>query len=1033
MDPDRRAVTVMFCDLADSTAMSELLDPEELLEVVSAYQTACRDIIEEHDGHVARYLGDGVLAFFGYPVAHDDDVQRSVRAALEMIQAIQRLNSEIGHEGVLLQTRIGIHTGTVVAGMLEPGFDSLVVVGSAPNIAARLQTLAEPDSVVVSADSQRLAGGYFRWRDLGEFTLKGITGPVHVYRALETSNIRTPFELAIQKGLRPLVGRDAELDMLRRLYRSTCDGTGQIVTLRGEGGIGKSRLLHAIREDRDSGDGLWLTGRCVSENRNTAFFPMLEVLRSLIGGAEADPREDQLRKLEVALVGFEDPESYRLLAMLLSLTSEDDAEPLLLSPELQRRRTMEALAGLLIHQSRKAPLVITIEDLHWVDPSTLEFLALLSGTMQSERLLVLLSYRPPLSPTFSPVEPLTEVSLAPLDAMHVRDLVTEITGGTPLPAQIIDEIVARADGVPLFAEELTRMVLESAEQAGESGRRLPTLSIPSTLDSSLNTRLDRLGDAKAVAQLASVIGRQFDWTVLKDIGVFDDDLLERSLNALVAAELLGQTGSPPDAHYTFRHALIQDAAYQSLLKRTRREYHGRIGDMAALGQLGGVGEQPEFVAHHFSEAGRHEQAVQHWLLAGQRALDRSANAEAIAHFNQGLVDIEALPDEPPRWRTELALVMGLGPALNAVLGFGSAEVERAFTRALELCEQLGDAEELFWVLWGLGAFRQARAQHREALEKGRQIQQLAESRPELEAEAHFGVGASLFYLGEIVEARQELERGSAYFLSQIGTHDVSPTGVHAGVMSLSYLALALWHLGHVTQAVLRSEQSIDLAVEIGHPFIRAHSLHGATMASFLARDRAKTRSYAEEEAKVSDEYGFLFGQLMSSMTLAWLDATDGDREAVDRLRVGVDAHRDVGMRAGLTYFLTMLADACRHVCRLDDGLGAVAEGLTEVEGTGERPWEPELHRIRGLLTAPHDPAESETSFRTALAIAGGQQARSLELRAAIDLAELLNGCDRQMEVLHLIADLDQGFIDGLGTPDRLHARKLIASNPRFSA
>jgi class 3 adenylate cyclase/tetratricopeptide (TPR) repeat protein len=1030
MGPDRRAVTVMFCDLVGSTAMSEVLDPEELLEVISAYQSVCRQIVEEHGGHVAVFLGDGVLALFGYPVAHDDDVQRSVRTGLEVIQATQKINTELDLRSVLVQTRIGIHTGTVVAGMLQPGSDGLTVVGSTPNIAARLQEIAEPDSVAVSADSQRLAEGYFQWRDLGDFTLKGISEPVHVYRALEPSNIRTPFELALQKGLRRLVGRESELDTLRGLYRTAGDGAGQIVCLRGDGGIGKSRLLHAIREDEGSAEGVWLIGRCMAESSNTAFFPILEVVRSLIGVDPADSHADQRRKLEYALVNFEEPEADRLLSALLSLEPEDDAEPLMLSPELQRRRTMETLSALLVHRSRADQLAIVIEDLHWVDPSTLEFLEMFGVAIQNERVLLLLSYRPSFNNTFSSAASLKELPLAPLDPAEVRDLITEVSGGVTLPPGVIDQIVVQADGVPLFVEELTRMVLESG-QLGPDGWSEPeggiaTLSIPSTLESSLRTRLDRLGDAKAVAQVAAVVGRDFDWMMLESFGMFDDANLERSLDALVAAELVGQTGSPPEAHYTFRHALIQDAAYQSLLKRTRREYHGRIAELAVLGQSGVLDEHPEFVARHFSEAGMPEQAVQYWLLAGQQASNRSANVEAIAHFDQGLVEVEALPDDRSRWRTELALVMGLGPALNAARGYGSAEAERAYTQALELCEKLGDAPELFWVLWGLGAYRQARAQHIEALEKGRQIQQLAESRPELQAEAHFGVGTSLFYLGNIVEGREELEEGSEFFLSHVGQKDVSPTGHHAGVMSLGYLAIALWHLGYVTQSVRRADQGIHLALEIGHPFVRFQSYHWAGIASFLAGDLERTRHCAEEESKISTEYGFPFGQLGSSMTLAWFDAHSGDQSAVDRLRFGVNAQRGVGARVGLTYFLAMLADACHRVGRIDDGLEAVAEGLTEVEETAERPWEPELYRIRGCLLAERDPAQAEESMRTALAVAGAQQARSVELRAALSLAELLDGSDRQPEVIALLADLDEQFTDGHNTTDHALAKRLIA-------
>lgn len=1008
--------------------MSERLDPEELLEVVTTYQSACREIVERHEGHVAKYLGDGVLVFFGYPIAHDDDVQRSVRAALEIVQSMDGLNAGIGYQGTLLQTRIGIHTGPVVAGMLEPGTGEFVVVGSTPNIAARLQDIAVPDSVVVSADSQHLAEGYFRWQDMGEFTLKGIAAPVRAYRPLEASNIRTPFEFAIHKGLRPLVGRADELESLRDRYRRARAGAGQVVRLSGDGGIGKSRLLYAVQQDAEAADGVWLTGRCTEQTRNTAFYPVLEVLRSLFGLVARDSRVDRLRQLEQALVGFDEPWAVHLLASLLSLEPDGDAAPMF-SPELQRRRTMETLTALLLHQSRTAPLVITIEDLHWVDPSTLELLDMVTGAIAEERVLVLLSYRPTFVPSPSTAANVTVLSLGPLGAADVRDLVTGVAGAEVMRPAVIDRIVERADGVPLFVEELTRMVLESAEFAprgsGEPDGVATALSIPSTLESSLRTRLDRLGEAKAVVQLASVLGREFDWMMLASFGLLDDALLERSLGALVAAELLVQTGSPPVAHYAFRHALIRDAAYQSLLKRARRDHHARIAEIAVDHGWDVLVEQPEFVAHHYSEAGLHDQAATHWLRAGQQAIDRSANAEAIAHFTRGLAEVAALPDDRVRQQMELALVMSLGPALNASRGYGSADTERAYTRALELCEEIGDAPELFWVLWGLGAFRQARGQYPEALEKGRQIQQLAESRPELLAEAQFGVGTSLFYLGDITAARHELEKGADFFISQVGTQNVSPTGHHAGVMSLGYLAIALWHLGFAEQAVRRSEQGIDLAASIGHPFARVQSLHWASFVGYLAGDLARTRAWSEEEARLSSEYGFPFGELGSGMTLAWLDAAAGNRDAVERLRLGVNTYRGIGVRVGLTYFLTMLADACLRLDLIDEGLEAIAAGWAEVGETGERAWEAELHRLGGELLAGRDPARAERSLRQAVAVAHEQGARSLELRAAMSLAHLLEASSGRSPVLASIADLYQGFAEGLDTADLRRAALLV--------
>ena len=1028
MEPDRRAVTVMFCDLVGSTAMSDLLDPEELLEVVTSYQLTCRDIVEKHHGHVAKYLGDGVLVFFGYPMAHDDDVQRSVQAGLEIIQSMESLNARVGSDSAVLKTRIGIHIGDVVAGMLEPGSGELVVVGSTPNIASRLQDLAEADSVVVSADVQRLVEGYFRWEELGEFTLKGIGTPMRAYRPIEASAIRTPFELAIHQGLRPLVGRESELDTLRDLWRAAVAGEGHVVRLCGEGGIGKSRLLYALRKEGESADGVWLTGRCTPQTQNTSFYPVLEVVRSLLGIAGRDGRDERLHTLEESLEGFDDPEAFRLLRAFLSL-EPDDAEPLQLSPELQRRRTMEAVVALLTHHARRAPLAITVEDLHWVDPSSLELLDMLAAAIDHERMLLLLSYRPTFHPTPSPAAGVVELSLDPLDAAEVRDLVTDVAGADGLKPEMVDLIIERADGVPLFVEELTKMVIESPEfaarAAGGAGSGPDPITIPVTLDSSLRTRLDRLGDAKPVVQLASVLGREFDWKMVESCGLVDPEQLAVSLDTLVGAELLRRTGSPPEAHYTFHHALIQDAAYKSLLKRTRRDYHARIAEVALSEEWDVLVDQPEFVAHHFTEAALHQPAADQWLLAGKRAVDRSAYAEAIAHFDRGLAETAAMPDERERWQLELALVMGVGPAYNSSRGYGSSEAEQAYTRALELCERIGDAPELFWVLWGLGAFRQARGQYVESLEKGRQIESLAESRPELLAEAMFGVGTSLFYLGDLVGGREALEKGADYFIEQAEEQNVSPSGHHAGVMSLGYLAIALWHLGFPEQANVRMQQGIDLADAMGQPFARVQSLHWASFVAYLERDRAKLAGLGAAEGAIASEFGLPFGELGSMMTMSWLAATDGDAGAVDMLRFGVDAYRGIGARVCLTYFLAMLADAYGAVGRPDDGLGAIDEALREMDETGERAWESELHRIRGDLVALTDPDQAEQCLRLALAVAARQQARSLELRAAMSLADLLEGSDRRDEAVALVGTILEGFTEGHSTADLVRARRML--------
>ncbi len=915
MDAENRWVTVMFCDVVESTAMSEALDPEDLLEVLHTYQSTCQKIIERHGGYIAQYLGDGILVYFGYPQAHDDDIQRSVRCAIEILRELKPSGDEDDPTAPLVRTRIGIHTGPVVVGALTPGSGELLAMGAVPNIAARLQALAEPDSIVVSGEIHRLVEGFFRWKELGEFTLKGTAQPMAVFEPLEETGVRTPFELAIQKGLNPMVGRELELDSLRHQYLAAQSGAGQIVQMFGDAGIGKSRLLHAIREDAISKDAIWLLGRCTAQSQNTAFYPILEVLRILLTFAVDDSNEVRRKKLDDALSKDTDSELKELLAVLLGIQDEE-SQPPVLSPELARTKTMEAVEHLLVRTSQRSPLGIIIEDLHWIDPSSLELLERMLDTISRNRILLLLSYRPSATPLVSDARHVSEIRLAPLTDESTRELITSIAGQAQVSEALLEKIVRRTDGVPLFVEELVKMFMEAgATEQSSPEDLLSRLAIPLSLESLYRSKLDRLDSAKDVIQLASVVGREFTHSMMQNLGAFDDATLDSALDTLVKAELLIRSRLWTETHYSFRHALVQDTVYRSLLRQRRQAYHGLVAETALSRRWPVTIDQPEFVAHHFTEAGKTEEAVDAWLAAGRQAFDRAANAEAVVHFNRGLGVVAELSDEP-RWQRELSLSLGLGPALTAARGYGAPGVEETYTRALELCDQLGDAPERFWVLWGLGAYYQARGQHQEALLKGQELQQLAALQRELQAEAQFGVGSSLFYLGQLNEARNELEKGAAFFTNQIAEQNMSPSGHHAGVMSLGYLAIVLWHLGFPDQAVHRANQGIRLSDQIGHPFVRLQSRHWASFVHYLRGDWAELRQAAEAESVLSREFGFPFGELSSAMTLDWLSVMEGDSGGIERLRGRIDAYREVGARVALTYYLTKLADACRVIASM---------------------------------------------------------------------------------------------------------------------
>ena len=717
---ERRQLTVMFCDIVDSTAMSAQRDPEDLREVIRAYQRACVDAITRFDGHVAKYLGDGVLAYFGYPAAHEDDAARAVRAGLAIVEGIKGLAVRVFADEPssptantltpnTLSVRVGIHTGLVVLGEMGSGQyrERLAIVGDTPNIAARLQEKAAPNSVVISPTTSRLVTGLFDLQDLGPQTLKGIPTPLPVYRVVGESEVQSRFEAAIRTGLTPLVGREAELGLLRDRWERAKQGAGQAVALAGEPGIGKSRLMQALKAQVIDEGATPLEFRCSAYHSNSAFFPIIEHIQHTLQFQREDPPATKLEKLRQALErGWRDrDEALPLWASLLSLPHPDGYPPLHLTPQLQRQKTQDALLAWLLERAARAPVFCTWEDLHWSDPSTAELLRSLVDRVPANRLLLLFTFRPDFVLPFGTSSSVSTIALGRLTPKQVRDMVGAVTGGKALLESVLQPIVAKTDGVPLFVEELTKMVLDLGLLTAVNGHYelsgpLPDLAMPSTLQDSLMARLDRLGNAKHVAQLGAAIGRQFPRALLQAVSALDEPALQRALQALVDAELLYQRGDVTEITYSFKHALVRDAAYQSLLRTTRQQYHRQIARALAEQFADTAESQPELLAHHYTEARLVEQAIPHWLRAGQRAIDRAAFAEAINHLTRGLELLQSVTADAQRDRLELHLQSALGIALQAVRGYAAPEVDRAYTRARSLCRQVDDTAQLASVLRG---------------------------------------------------------------------------------------------------------------------------------------------------------------------------------------------------------------------------------------------------------------------------------------------------------------------------------------------
>ena len=1037
-EAERRQLTVLFCDLVDSTALAARLDPEELREVVRAYQAAGAEVIGRFAGHIAQYLGDGLLVYFGYPLAHEDDAQRAVRAGLGMLEALEQLNTRLAQErGIRLAVRLGIHTGLVVVGEMGAGarYEQLAL-GETPNLAARLQGLAAPDTVVISATTYRLVQGFFACHDLGSQTLKGSPTPVLVYHVLGESGVQSRLETAGPSGLTPLVGREPEVALLQERWTQSTDGLGQVVLLSGEAGIGKSRLVQVLKAHIEGEPHTRLECRCSLYYQNSALYPVIDLLQRALQLHRDDTPPQKLSKLEGVFeqYGFSLSEVVPLFASLLSLPLPAPYAPLTLTPQRQRQKTLEAVLAVLLALAAQQPLLFIVEDLHWVDPSTLELLSLLLGQGPTSRILTLLTCRPEFRTPWGFRAHLTSITLNRLPRSHVAVMVERVVGGKALPAEVHQQVVARTDGVPLFVEELTRMVVESGllqerEDHYELIGPLPPLAIPTTLHDSLMARLDRLAAVKEVAQLGATLGRTFSYELLRAVTPLDDAALQQALAQLVTAELLYQRGASPQATYLFKHALIQEAAYQSLLKSTRQQSHQRIAQVLEARFPETVETQPELLAHHYTEAGLVAHAIPYWQRAGERAIERSAHVEAISHLTKGLEVLNALPNTAAHTSQELALQLTLGIPLSATKGYAAPEVAHIYTRAQELCQCLGETPHLSQALLGLWRFYLLRAELVKARELAEQCLLLVQrvNDPARLIVAHDALGETLFFLGDFAQARAHLERAVALYDPQ--KRRPHRTLTDPGVSSLSMLAGALWMLGYPEQARQKSAEALRLAEALAHPHILASTLVIAAHCSQLQRDVRTTQAQAEAVMMLATEQGFPFWLAEATIFVGWAQAEQGrSAGGIAQLQHGLATRQAIGLELTQPVYCTMLAEAYKHEGQPEAGLTVLADALTRIDTTGERWKEAELHRLKGelLLMLPLDhQAAAETCFLQALAIARRQPAKSLELRVVVSLARLWQHQGKCAEARQMLAEIYHWFTEGFDTVDLQEAKALL--------
>jgi class 3 adenylate cyclase/predicted ATPase len=1015
---ERRQLTVMFCDLVGSTELSARLDPEDLREVIAAYHGAVADAVRGFDGFVAKYMGDGVLVYFGYPVAHEDDAERAVRAGLDLVEAVSRLDVK----SLKLQARVGISTGLVVVGDLigEGSAREEMVVGETPNLAARLQALAEPGAVVIAAGTRRLVGDLFEYRNLGAVEMKGIAGPVPAWQVLRPSAVASRFEALRGSALTPLVGRDEEFDLLLRRWARSKAGEGQVVLVSGEPGIGKSRLAAALAERLHAEPYLRLRYFCSPYHQDSALFPFIDQLGRAAGFARDDPPAVRLEKLETLLALAAPPEEdVAFLADLLSLPGSERHPLPSLSPQRKKDRTLAALLRQLDGLAHRQPVVMVFEDAHWIDPTSRELLDLTVDRVRSLPVLLIVTFR---SEFQSPWTGQPQVSMLALSRLDRRDriaLVEQITGGEALPSEVVAQIVDRTDGVPLFVEELTKSVLESG---------VPLVGIPTTLHDSLMARLDRLDSVRRVAQIGAAIGREFSYELLHAVSRLPDDELQAALARLSASELVFQRGTPPEAVYSFKHALVQDAAHGSLLRSTRQQLHARIAGALESQSPGLVETQPELFALHYAEAGLVEKSIVCWGKAGHRSTARFAMAEAAAQLQKGLDQLALLPVTPERQRQELDFRSALGAALLAVKGQAASETGQAYARARELWEQLGSPSEFLKVPYGQSLHHLFRGELDLALRVDEDLLRLSGQRNDSAGLVlgHLSSGRTLWLVGKFASSRSHLEQALALYDPISHSSLVHHTTTHPHVNSQAILGIDLFCLGFPDQALAQSEPAIAEARRLAHPVTLAVTLGCGAILLSLVGDDAALDEWVDQLVAVTTEQEIPSWRALGTIHRGWVKVKNGDvTEGIFLLRNAMAAFRAIGAELFMPHYIALLASACELAGQIEEAVTLLDDGL-KMGRTGEHWLEAELNRHKGELLLRQGCSEAaEELYRKALSIAEEQEAKLWELRAAVSLARLRRDQGRQGEARDLLAPVYGWFTEGFDTPDLKDAKALL--------
>jgi class 3 adenylate cyclase/predicted ATPase len=1041
---ERRQLTVMFCDLVGSVQLSHMLDPEDLRDVIAAYRDACGAVVNRFEGTTAQFQGDGILVYFGYPIAHEDDARRSVQAGLEILQAVRDLDRRLSAErGIHLSVRVAIHTGLTLVGDTggAAGTERLAL-GDTPNIAARIQALAESDTLLVSAATRELISGFFKTVDLGLHHVKGLEEPIHVFRVLSATGARHRIEAAAPHRLAPYVGRENAVAALVESWLAARDSPGHGVLLLGEPGVGKSRLLSVFRDKIGTDDCEIIECYCSPYYQGTAFFPLIDPLRARLRLTDDDEPTGKLERLRVGLAehGCDVETALPLVAQLFGIPPEAGYAPLGLHPLTQKQKTVGALHSLLLAPAQQKPTLLVIEDLHWIDPTTLELLGGVLARLLDTRLLLLMTARPSFTPPWPAGNQCTILHVNQLSPKDTETMIRRVVGGKSLPAQVMSLLVAKTDGNPLYVEEMTRMFLDSGtlretESGYELAGPLPQVMVPASLHDLLMARLDRMPpEAKKVVQLGATIGREFSFDLLCEVLPHEEQLLSVGLEQLLDEGFVFTTGTG----FLIKHALIQDAAYESLLKRTRQHYHERIAMALERGAHGSA--HPERLAQHWTKAAQAARALPYWLEAGRQAVASSATEEAASHLRQGLELIALQPESMDRDRLELGFLSTLAVALTIQKGWAAPEVADAYVRAQTLSERVGPNPQLFWVLWGMWAFYLVKGDQSKGLEFAQRMMRLAQGEGDesLGLEASFALGLSHYYMGDLPAARAHLEVAVATYDSEKHHANAFLTSQDVGVTARSVSSMVLFLMGETELALARSRDAIALAGRLKHPFSQAYALGCAAWLNAYRRESEAMSTRAAEtiELSTAQALGFwlVWGTIFAGRALA--DAGEG-RAGAKHMEESLAMYRGIGSGMVVPYFLALLAEVLVRNGEPDRALAVLADARVVMQ-QGETFPAAEIDRLEGEIRLARacaggrtpDPAEAveiERLFRQALDLAQRQGAHLFALRAATSLARLVQAGAGADDAHRLLSAAIARIADQTPTRDLADAQALLST------